>query len=131
MGTLSVFVRNCLIARNRPQSNLSKKDLLEGHSEYFTESSPCVPRPWGESFHSCHLSHGIPPLPVSQHGVHSSSLWTSRISSLTNSHGSNMASCLNPYFTEPYKANVCNSLIGTPIPVSWERESGGPNGHQL
>lgn len=90
------------------------------------------PRPWEESFHSSQLSHGVSPLHLSQHGVRSSSsLWTSRTSSLTNSCGSNMVGCLNPYSTEPYKSSACNSLTGFPIPASWERESGDPRGSQL
>lgn len=90
------------------------------------------PRPWEESFHSSQLSHGVSPLPLSQHGVRSSSsLWTSRTSLLTNSCSLNMVDYLNPYSTEPYKSSACNSLTGIPIPASWERESGDPRGSQL
>lgn len=87
------------------------------------------PRPWEESFHSSQLSHGVSPLHISQRGVRSSSsLWTSRTSSLTNSCSSNMVGCLNPYSTEPYKSSACNSLTGIPILASWESESGDPGG---
>lgn len=60
-----------------------------------------------------------------------SSLWTSRVSSLTNSHSSNMAGCLNPYLTELYKSSAYNSLTEILIPASWERKYGGPSGSQL
>ena len=111
------------------QANLSKRDLLEGHWEYIAEANTCVPRTWEGSTHSCHFSlgpHGLPSLPLSQYGVHSSSsLWTKRITSLIHSHAPNVAGCLNPYLTEPYKSSACNSLTGILVPPSWERVSGG------
>lgn len=41
MGMLSLFVRNCLIARNGTQVNLNEKNLLAGHWEYIAE--PPIP----------------------------------------------------------------------------------------
>lgn len=104
-----VFVRNCLITRNRtPSSWLEQKefiDLLEGHWEYIIKFNPRVPITWEERFPSCQLSlglHGFPPLPLSQHGYHPSScLCTNRISSPINLHGSNMAGRLTPTWQNP------------------------------
>ena len=133
-GQTFFFVSNCLQGIELTQADLSARDLLEGHWENITESNPCVSEPgkvvptlticlWG---HTVSLS-----APLSQYGVHSSSsLWTSRISSLIQSCGPNVACCLNPGLTEPHKSGTCSSLPGILVPTSWERESGDPSGGQ-
>ena len=117
-GQTFFFVSNCLQGIELTQADLSARDLLEGHWENITESDPCVPEPGKEvpTLTICLWGHTVSlSAPLSQYGVHSSSsLWTSRISSLIQSRGPNVACCLNPGLTEPHKSGTCSFTAWNP-----------------